>query len=41
MRGGYDDGFISEVARVMEYHHAYALYRSDFELATDVARLSA
>ena len=33
--------FISEVARVMEYHHAYELYRGDFELATEVARVSA
>ena len=40
-RAGYDEGFISEVARVMEYHHAYELYRSDFELATEVARVSA
>jgi hypothetical protein len=40
-RAGYDEGFISEVARVMEYHHAYELYRRDFELATEVARVSA
>ena len=39
-RAGYDEGFISEVARVMEYHQAYELYRSDFELATEVARVT-
>jgi len=30
-RAGYDDEFISEVARVMEYSEAYALYRDDLE----------
>ena len=30
-RAGYDEGFISEVARVMEYSEAYALYRDDLE----------
>jgi hypothetical protein len=30
-RAGYDDDFISEVARVMEYSEAYALYRDDVE----------
>jgi hypothetical protein len=38
-RAGYDEGFISEVARVMEYREAYNLYRSDLELATEAARL--
>ena len=38
-RAGYDEGFISEVARVMEYREAYNLYRGDLELATEVARL--
>ena len=28
-RAGYDEAFIAEVARVMEYHEAYELYRSD------------
>jgi transcriptional regulator GlxA family with amidase domain len=28
-RAGYDDGFIREVARIMEYADAYALYRND------------
>lgn len=28
-RAGYDDGFICEVARIMEYADAYALYRND------------
>jgi transcriptional regulator GlxA family with amidase domain len=32
-RAGYDDSFISEVARVMEYTRAYELYREDVELA--------
>lgn len=30
-RAGYDEGFISEVARIMEYSDAYRLYRSDVE----------
>lgn len=30
-RAGYDEGFIAEVARVMEYSKAYALYREDIE----------
>ena len=38
-RAGYDEGFISEVARVMEYREAYDLYRDDLELATEAARL--
>jgi transcriptional regulator GlxA family with amidase domain len=33
-RAGYDEAFISDVARVMEYHRAYELYRSDLEIAT-------
>jgi transcriptional regulator GlxA family with amidase domain len=32
-RAGYDEGFIAEVARVMEYSKAYALYRDDIERA--------
>ena len=31
-RAGYDEKFISEVARVMEYSDAYALYREDLEV---------
>jgi transcriptional regulator GlxA family with amidase domain len=30
-RAGYDEAFISEVARIMEYSDAYTLYRSDVE----------
>lgn len=30
-RAGYDEGFVSEVARVMEYSAAYALYKDDRE----------
>ena len=30
---GYDESFISEVARVMEYASAYSLYRDDIEYA--------
>jgi transcriptional regulator GlxA family with amidase domain len=30
-RAGYDEHFVSEVARVMEYSKAYELYRSDTE----------
>ncbi len=33
-RAGYDESFISEVARTMEYSKAYELYRSDIERAT-------
>ena len=32
-RAGYDENFISEVARVMEYGEAYAVYRDDIEYA--------
>ncbi len=32
-RAGYDEDFISDGARVMEYAAAYDLYRRDFELA--------
>jgi transcriptional regulator GlxA family with amidase domain len=35
-RAGYHEQFISEVARVMEYHRAYDLYRDDVE-HTDTA----
>lgn len=31
-RAGYDEHFISEVARVMEYQQAYDLYRQDIEI---------
>jgi transcriptional regulator GlxA family with amidase domain len=33
-RAGYDENFISEVARTMEYSKAYELYRSDIERAS-------
>jgi transcriptional regulator GlxA family with amidase domain len=32
-RAGYDENFLSEVARVMEYSKAYELYREDVEQA--------
>lgn len=32
-RAGYDDSFIKDVARVMEYHRAYSLYQDDIEYA--------
>jgi transcriptional regulator GlxA family with amidase domain len=32
-RAGYDEGFVAEVARVMEYSKAYELYRADRETA--------
>jgi hypothetical protein len=31
-RAGYDEDFVAEVARVMEYSEAYALYREDLEI---------
>ena len=40
-RAGYDEAIVSEVARVMEYHRAYELYRSDLEVAVEPARVSA
>jgi len=33
-RAGYDEHFIAEVARVMEYAKAYELYKGDIEYAT-------
>jgi hypothetical protein len=30
-RAGYDEDFIEEVARVMEYGQAYRMYRDDVE----------
>ena len=36
---GYDDKFISEVARVMEYSRAFELYRDDVELVKPVAEV--
>ena len=32
-RAGYDDAFIGDVARIMEYQRAYELYRHDIEFA--------
>lgn len=32
-RAGYDENFINDVARVMEYQRGYALYRDDIEFA--------
>ncbi|MDQ8020928.1 MAG: DJ-1/PfpI family protein [Moraxellaceae bacterium] len=32
-RAGYDDAFVMDVARIMEYHRAYEFYRHDIELA--------
>ncbi|MUL36270.1 DJ-1/PfpI family protein [Gloeocapsopsis dulcis] len=32
-RAGYDDAFVNEVARTMEYQKAYDLYRTDIEVA--------
>lgn len=31
-RAGYDEAFVCEVARIMEYKEAYALYRNDREI---------
>ena len=36
-RAGYDEAFIAEVARVMEYSAAYDLYRDDREIVQTVA----
>jgi hypothetical protein len=32
-RAGYDQGFIAEVARVMEYSAAYDIYQGDVEVS--------
>lgn len=32
-RAGYDEALLSEIARTMEYHQAYELYRSDLEIS--------
>lgn len=32
-RAGYDDQFLTEVARTMEYHQAYAMYKQDVEMS--------
>lgn len=40
-RAGYDDGFVREVARVMEYHRAWDLYAHDIEYAAPVAAAAA
>jgi transcriptional regulator GlxA family with amidase domain len=36
-RAGYDEAFIDEVARVMEYHRAYDMLRKDIEYAASAA----
>ena len=40
-RAGYDEAFISDVARVMEYQRAYELYRDDIEVSSEVAHVRA
>lgn len=37
-RAGYDETLITEVARTMEYHQAYNLYRDDLEVAGDAEK---
>ena len=39
-RAGYNEEFISEVARVMEYNGAYELYRDDLETSAEFAASS-
>ena len=34
-RAGFDEKFIADVARVMEYSRAYELYKDDLEIATE------
>ena len=36
-RAGYDEAFIHDVARVMEYHRAYELFEHDIEYAASPA----
>ena len=40
-RAGYDEAFIGEVARVMEYSAAYDLYRRDLEVYVEAPRSTA
>ena len=40
-RAGYDEAFIGEVARVMEYSAAYDLYRRDLEVLVEAPRSAA
>jgi hypothetical protein len=40
-RADYDEAFISDVARVMEYQRAYELYRDDIEVSSEVAHVRA
>jgi transcriptional regulator GlxA family with amidase domain len=40
-RAGYDEAFLSDVARVMEYQRGYELYRSDLEVTQEVAHVRA
>jgi hypothetical protein len=35
-RAGYDDDFVADIARIMEYSAAYELYRDDRVTATDL-----
>jgi len=39
-RADYDETFITEVARTMEYHQAYNLYRNDIEVTESVSVLA-
>jgi transcriptional regulator GlxA family with amidase domain len=39
-RAGYDESFVSEVARVMEYHRAYELYRGDIHVAREATSVA-
>jgi transcriptional regulator GlxA family with amidase domain len=40
-RAGYDETFVSEVARVMEYQRAYELYHEDLDVADEATRTHA
>ncbi|MFI5287083.1 MAG: DJ-1/PfpI family protein [Candidatus Dormibacteria bacterium] len=40
-RAGYDQGFIAEVARVMEYSAAYDIYREDVDVSGQLTRTQA
>lgn len=37
-RAGYDEAFISDVARVMEYGEAYSLYKEDIEYFNPIGK---
>jgi hypothetical protein len=40
-RAGYDEQFVNDVARIMEYQRAYGVYRDDIEYAAGIQPVAA